>query len=127
MLGDVLFADVNRANQLLGTQLMGPTVGALNDLIKLTAGNAQQLVQGKNTQTGREGANALGRYTPVLSSMWYLRQAYRRVFLDQLQYLVDPEAHKNFREQEQKLRTETKQGMWWRPGEITPARAPALP
>lgn len=127
LMGDFLFADVNRQNQSLGTQLMGPTVGAINDLMKLTAGNAQQLVQGKDTHLGRETVNTLGRYAPVLSSLWYMRAAYRRVALDQLQYLLDPEAHKNFREQEQRLRTETKQGMWWKPGSIVPDRAPALP
>lgn len=127
LLGDFLFADNSRQNQSLGATLMGPTVGAANDLMKLTVGNAQQLAQGKNTNIGRETVNTIGRYTPVLSSLSYARAAYRRVVLDQLQYLVDPEAHKNFRDQEQRLRTETKQGMWWKPGAILPDRAPAQP
>jgi hypothetical protein len=126
LLGDYLFADVNRQGQSLAQQISGPTVGLVGDLWKLTAGNLQQLVQGKPTHAGREAVNTLGRYTPVLSSLWYLRAGYRRVVLDQLQYLTDPEAHKSFREQEQRLRNETRQGMWWAPGAIAPSRPPAL-
>ncbi|WP_210419194.1 hypothetical protein, partial [Bradyrhizobium sp. NAS80.1] len=125
LLGDYLFSDVNRQGQSLAQQISGPTVGLVGDLWKLTAGNVQQLVQGKPTNIGRETVNTLGRYTPVLSSLWYLRAAYRRVVLDQLQYLTDPDAHKSFREQEQRLQNETRQGMWWAPGEILPRRAPA--
>jgi hypothetical protein len=125
--GDFLFADVNRQDQNLATQIMGPTVGLATDISKLTVGNVQQAIQGKPTHLGREAVNKVGRYVPVASSLWYARAAYRRVVLDQLQYLTDPEAHKNFREQEQKLRTETGQGMWWKPGDLTPSRAPALP
>ena len=40
-------------------------------------------------------------------------RAYRHAALDQPRYLL-AEA-KNFREREQRLRNETKQGMWWRP------------
>jgi hypothetical protein len=122
--GDFMFADVNRQGHSLAEQIAGPTVGLAGDLWKLTAGNLQQAIQGKTTNVGREAVNKLGRYTPVLSSLWYERAAYRRVILDQLQYLADPEAHRNFREQEQRLRSETGQGMWWRPGEVMPDRAP---
>lgn len=123
--GDFMFADVNRQGHSLEKQIAGPTVGMVGDLSKLTIGNLQQAIQGKNTNVGREAVNTLGRYTPIASSLWYTRAAYRRVVLDQLQYLADPEAHKSFREQEQRLRSETKQGMWWRPGEVLPDRAPA--
>jgi hypothetical protein len=127
LLGDFMFADVSRQNQSLGSTLMGPTIGGVNDLMHLTVGNVQKAVAGKNTHVGREAVNTLGRYAPVASSLWYTRAGYRRVVLDQLQYLLDPEAHKNFREQEQRLHTETRQGMWWRPGDITPSRLPQLP
>lgn len=127
LLGDFLFADVNRYGGSLAQTIAGPTVGLVGDLFGLTVGNAQQLLQGKPTHAGRELVKTLGRYTPVASSLWYMRAAYRRVVLDQLQYLTDPEAHKSFREQEQRLQNETKQGMWWAPGETTPRRAPALP
>jgi hypothetical protein len=53
--------------------------------------------------------------------------AYQRMFLDQLQYLTDPDAHKHFREQQQNLKRETGQGYWWAPGDMTPQRSPEAP
>lgn len=127
LLGDFLFADVSRQNQSLAVTLMGPTIGLGNDLWKLAVGNAQKVIQGKKTSIGREAVNTLGRYSPIASSLWYTRAAYRRVVLDQLLYLTDGEAHKNFREQQQRLHRETRQGFWWAPGQIAPDRAPSLP
>lgn len=127
LLGDFLFADVNRMGHNLGEQLAGPTVGLVTDLSKLTVGNVREAVQGKDTHIGREVVNFLGRYTPVASSLWPTRAAYRRIFLDQLQYLADPDASKAFRAQESKLRSETRQGFFWPPGDVLPARAPQLP
>jgi hypothetical protein len=68
----------------------------------------------------------IGRYTPFASTAPFVRTAYRRMFLDQLQYLVDPEAHKYFRDQKSRMHKETKQGFWWRPGETMPSRSPDL-
>ncbi|KIZ47398.1 MULTISPECIES: hypothetical protein [Rhodopseudomonas] len=126
LLGDFMFADASRQNQSLASTIAGPTVGAANDLMKLTVGNAQELLRGKDTHAGREAVNTLGRYMPVASSLWYMRTAYRRVMLDQLQYLADPEAHKNFRQQEQRLQSESHQEFWWRPGNTSPSRAPQM-
>jgi hypothetical protein len=64
--------------------------------------------------------------TPLLSTHWALRAAYNRVILDQLQFMADPEAHDRFRKAESRLRRETGQGYWWRPGESAPERAPAV-
>lgn len=126
LMGDFMFSDVNRFGHSLGEQLLGPTVGALSDISKLTVGNIQQAIQGKKTNAGREAVNFVGRYTPVASSLWYTRLGYRRVFLDQLQYLADPEAHKAFRDAQRRTMRETHQGYWWPPGEAAPARAPEV-
>ncbi len=127
-IGDLLFSDVTRQDQGLASTLMGPTVGLINDTaFQFVVKNAQKLSQGKPTHIGREAVNLAGRYTPVLSSLLVTREAYRRMFLDQLQYLADPEAHKNFREQEQRLRRDTRQEFFWPPGQMAPERAPALP
>lgn len=132
LLGDFLFADVNRFGHTLGEQLAGPVIGAVTDATRLTLGNLTQALQNvfgdkpKDTHFGREIAQNAGRYTPVLSSLWYTRAAYRRVFVDQLQFLLDPAAHKSFREQEQRLLRETRQGQFWRPGELAPERMPQL-
>ncbi|MDP3554822.1 hypothetical protein [Methylocystis sp.] len=64
--------------------------------------------------------------TPLLSTHWALRAAYNRLLLDQLQFMADPEAHDKMRKMESRVRRETGQGFWWRPGETTPARLPEL-
>ncbi len=71
---------------------------------------------------GPEVARFAGHNTPVVSSLWYLRAAWQRVMVDQLQYLTDPNAHRAFRNREQTLRRETGQGFFWRPGEMAPDR-----
>lgn len=124
IMGDFLFADVNRFGHSLGETLLGPTIGLASDAFKLTGGNLQQLIQGKDTKAGREAVQFGARYTPVLSSLWYTRAAYRRVFLDQLQFALDPEAHRAFSDQAQRMRRETRQEFWWPPGETAPRRAP---
>lgn len=126
LMGDFLFADQNRLGQSLGEQLAGPTIGAASDALKITVGNVQAAATGKDPHVGRDVVNAAGRYTPVLSSLWPLRAAYRRVFLDQLQYLVDPEASRNFAEAQKRLRRETGQDFTWHPGDMAPTRPPDL-
>jgi hypothetical protein len=126
ILGDFMFADVNRLGQSVGATVAGPVVGAANDVLRFTVGNAREALAGQKTHIGREAVNLAGRYVPVVSSLWQTRAAYRRIVLDQLQYLVDPEAHRNFREQEQRLKRETGQGFFWPPGKGSPTRPPQL-
>lgn len=64
--------------------------------------------------------------TPMLSTAWYARAAFQRILLDGLQYEMDREAHVKQRRSEDRLRKETGQYMWWRPGEVLPSRAPRL-
>jgi hypothetical protein len=126
LMGDFLFADQNRLGQSAAEQVAGPTLAATSDALKLTVGNVQAVVQGKDPRLGRDVTNTAGRYTPVLSSLWPLRAAYRRVFLDQLQYLLDPEAARAFGEQQGRLRRDTRQEFFWEPGDLAPTRAPRL-
>jgi hypothetical protein len=128
LMGDFLFADVNRFGQSLGETIAGPTVGAASDALRVTAGNVQKVATGKakDINLGRDAVGIVGRYTPVLSSYWPLRAAYRRVFLDQVQYLVDPEASRQFSEQQGRMRRETGQEFFWTPGEALPRRGPDL-
>lgn len=126
LIGDFMFADQNRLGQSLGEQLAGPVVGAGSDALKLAFGTPQALMQGKDPHFGRKLVQTAGRYTPVLSSHWALRAAYRRVFLDQVQYLVDPDASRAFAEAEGRLRRDTRQEFFWPPGQVQPTRAPDL-
>lgn len=124
VMGDFLFADQTRFGHSFAETLAGPSVGLISDAFKLTVGNVQEAVTGKKTNAGREVVKTLGKYVPVVSTLPYTRAAYQRLFLDQLQYATDPDAHKFFRDQQQRLKRETGQGYFWPPGQTSPERAP---
>ena len=52
------------------------------------------------------------------------RLAMRRVLLDELQKVADPDAYSAFRRKASKLKTQFKTGYWWAPGGTGPRRAP---
>lgn len=128
VMGDFLFSDATRFGKLASV-VGGPTGGLISDAIQGptgVVGNVQKGLTGQKTHVARDLVNFAGRYTPLLSSLPYTRMPYRRMFLDQLQYLTDPDAHKNWREQQNRMRRETNQGYFWRPGEMTPERSPVF-
>lgn len=94
--GDFLFSDVNRFGGGVAQTIAGPGVGFLDDMLRFSVGNVQEVIAGEDTGAGKEFVNILRRYTPG-GSLWYLRAAYEREVLDQLQTLLDPGAAKSFR------------------------------
>lgn len=123
--GDFMFSELNRYGGGLATTLAGPLVGKANDFWNLSAGNAVQLASGEKTHFGRE----LIRFSKGLipgGNLWYLKLAFERTVLDQLQWLADPEAAKAFRAQQQFWKREFGQEFYWAPGSLTPERAPAF-
>jgi hypothetical protein len=123
--GDFMFADANRLGYSLGEQLLGPTVNLVTDVSKFVLGGLQKTAGGEETSMGKQGVALLRRYTPG-ATLWYLRAGWDRVVMDQLEYLVDPEAHKSMRRREQRARNDTGQEFFWRPGQTTPGRAPNM-
>lgn len=123
--GDFLFSDLNRYGGGFARTLAGPLVERLSDAWTLTGGNVMEAIEGKDTHIGREFVKFLRGNTPG-GTIWYVRQAYERVLLDQLQFLVDPEANKAFKRQQQNWLRNTGQEFYWRPGEVLPARLPDL-
>lgn len=127
LLGDYLFQDYTRYGNSPIEQLAGPTFGLISDGLKLIVGNAQKALTGKPTHVGREAVRTLGRNVPIVSSHPFTRGAYQRLVLDQLEYLVDPEAHKYFNDKKQRMYRETGQRFYWQPGELGPDRGPDWP
>lgn len=117
--GDFLFSNVNRYGGGFSTTLGGPLVGRANDFWNLTAGNAIQLASGEKTHFGRELVKFARGNIPG-GNIWYMRLAFERTVLDQLQYLADPEANKAFKRQQRFWQREFGQEYWWKPGELTP-------
>ena len=127
LMGDFLFSDQNRFGQSPLESFLGPTYGLGKDITETFISNPARFIRGDKSRFGRDIVSlGFGRYVPALPSLWYTRLAYRRLFIDQLQKLVDPDAHQHFRQQEQRLYRETGQDYFWRPGETSPERAPTM-
>lgn len=123
--GDFLFANINRFGGGFTQTLGGPVVQRADDLWNLTAGNLVQLASGEKTQFGRELVRFLKGNVPG-SNIWYIRTAWERNVMDQLQFLMDPEAAKAFKRQQRYWQRNYGQEYWWRPGERLPDRAPDM-
>ena len=113
ILGDFLYAATSRFGGGLSTTIAGPVAGLAQDTLALTAGNAIEAVQGKDTNIGRETVAYFSRYNPT--NLWWSRLAMERVVWDNLQRLADPEADKRFRTQLARLKKQTGQQYWWSP------------
>lgn len=123
--GDFMFADVNRYGSGLGATLTGPLIERIDNLRNLTIGNMAELAAGKETQIGKELVRFARGNVPG-GNIWYMRLAWERLVLDQLQYLADPEANKAFKRQQQNWKKNTGQEFFWAPGETAPSRAPNI-
>jgi len=121
--GDFMFANVNRYGASLGSTLGGPTLQRVSDFWNLTAGNVIQLASGEKTHFGRELVKFARGNIPG-GNIWYLKLAFEREVLDQVQFLVDPEANKAFKRQQQFWRRNFSNEFYWAPGERLPSRAP---
>lgn len=121
LFGDFVKANENRFGQGLGSALLGPGIAFLSDSFSLTLGNAMQGLRGEKMQIGREVVQYAGRYMPVLSSHWAVRGAYRRLVLDNLQWMVDPEADKQFKAQAARAKKNGTE-FFMPPGAMTPSR-----
>ena len=123
--GDFFFADVNRFGGGLAETAAGPVVGLASDIQRLTVGNLQQAANGDETNFGRDATEFARRYTPG-SSIWYLRNVWDRMMVDQFQNLIDPEIESYRNRKVARQERTTGNGYYWAPGDALPSRAPDL-
>lgn len=123
--GDFLQAGENRFGGGLAETLAGPVVGLGSDLLKFTVGNLGQLVQGEDTNAGREATKLLRQNTPG-ASLWYASLAANRLVFDTIQRIVDPEAEQAWRRAERRRIRDTGNASYWQPGAMFPTRGPDL-
>lgn len=124
IMGDYLKAAVSSRNQKdIAATIVGPQWGFAGDTLALAFGNAGQYFGDEKPNFGREAVKYANRYAP---DVFYTRLALDRMVWDNLQKMVDPDAHQTFRRIEERARKETDQRFWWRPGRTTPDRGPAL-
>jgi hypothetical protein len=122
ILGDFMFSNTNRFGAGLTETLTGPTGELFDSVVKFTHGNILEAVKGEETNILGEAVQLLDRYTP---DVWQTYLFSNAVF-DQLEMMADPDAAKKFNRQIRKRRTEYDQDYWWKPGELTPDRAPDI-
>jgi hypothetical protein len=125
--GDLLKTAVGGAGsqEQLGSLLAGPPgqlVGAGSDL---TLDQYRKWTNGEGTDFGKTTAKHLRRWLPG-SNLWYARLALDRFVFDEIQQSIDPNYMDSFRRQEERLRKNTGQKFWWRPGRAQPDRQPDL-
>ncbi len=131
-LGDYILGTMTDNVRSGGEMLFGPVVGDVMN----TVGEVGKLLgnwalpknhpsrKSSQSRVSEFGVNTLRYSTPVASTLWYLRAAYNRMILDQLQAVIDPDGLRQFRKQEQNLLRGKHQRFWWTPGEVWPGRMP---
>jgi hypothetical protein len=125
--GDLLYATETRHGAGIAGVVAGPTAGTATDFAQVTYGALRKRLAGTDEKTnfGRELTNVVRRYTPG-ASLWYVRAAWERVAMDNLQRMLDPEADASFRRKIQNAKRDYKQEFWWQPGTSSPQRGPRL-
>lgn len=125
LFGDFLFSDYSRFGRDPITEGMGPSVGLADDLLKLTNGNLYKQMDDMESGKDRPQKVGLGAFKIMkenipLGNLWYSRLAVERLILDNLERMIDPSFDQRVRKYEKKLKKETGQEFWWRPGEARP-------
>jgi hypothetical protein len=126
--GDLLYATETRHGAGIAGVVAGPTAGTATDFAQVTYGALRKRLAGTDEKTnfGRELTNVVRRYTPG-ASLWYVRAAWERVAMDNLQRMLDPEADASFRRKIQNAKRDYSQEFFWKPGGgAIPQRGPRL-
>lgn len=124
--GDFIGPSVqNRFGDDLAGTTAGPMVGFASDLGRLTIGNVAQLVQGEDTDAGRDLVRFVRHNVPGANVWWY-SNVFQRGVMDYVQRALDPEAEAAWRRAERKRVKDYGNPAYWPPGAPLPRRAPDL-
>ena len=123
--GDFLYSDIDRYGHKFTTTALGPVAGLIDDMMSLTAGNAKEALSGQDTKLARDLLKFGKDYMPG-GNIWYTRLALERLVFDQLREEVDPKANRAWRRIERRMKKESGQEFWWRPGKTAPSRPPNI-
>lgn len=124
-LGDLLFKDPTEqrsgsVEQTVGT-ILGPAAGAAAGLAgDVLFVNAWEAAKGKDTHAGAETLKWVNSQLPY-TGIWYVKGAYERAVLNQMQEAVNPGYLGRVRARAMK---DWHQGYYWGQQELIPSRAP---
>jgi hypothetical protein len=125
IMGDFLNSSNNRFGGGFTSTVAGPIAGEVDKLLQYTIGNTIEAKDGKKTNIGRETVDMMRRLTPGANLIW-TRLATERLFFDQMQRLMDPEADDAWRRRVRNRRRDVGNEFWWAPGEASPRGAPSF-
>lgn len=120
--GDFLFADYTQYGTSIGGVLGGPLIGDIENVMRMTMGNVQKDAAGKKLDVGAEAVKFLKGHVPG-ANLWYTKAATDRLIFNKLQDMASPGYTQRM---EQRARQQFNQQYYWRPGSVTPDRAPDL-
>ncbi len=131
--GDFFYSSSNRFGGGFGQTITGPVVSFLGDVANLAIYNP--LKMGYNlfvdddkkakVNMGGDVSNFIKRYT-LGASLWYVRLAFERLFVDLLQEMIDPEFNKKVQRKEKRERKQSGREYWWGGGQTLPERKPEI-
>ena len=114
--GDFFFAEQNRYGGGFARTLAGPLTGEMTSALNLTLGNVTQFLSDEEMNLGSETIKMMKSNTPG-GSIWYARLAWERNVLDQLQWLIDPEAQSAFKRKVRRAKKQYNQDYFSKPGD----------
>lgn len=86
---DFLFSDQTQYGSSIAGAIGGPILSDADDFLKLTMGNIQRTVEGKDTDTGARAVRMLKGKVPF-ANLWYTKAATDRMIFNQLQEMASP-------------------------------------
>ncbi|RJL02364.1 hypothetical protein [Paracoccus siganidrum] len=123
VIGDIVATGESSWGGGYGSWVAGPGFQLMDDVWRLSVGNAIELMGGQETKAGREFVRFLKRYTPG-SDLPYAGLAIDRLVWSSLQRLLDPEAEEAFTMAARRNEKDGGSPGWWLPGSPAPGRAP---
>lgn len=129
-LGDFLASDVSSYGRGILESLSGPAAGIVLDTGQFVWQNLHDAMTRQNPsrkslyEKSTDFFLKEARANTPMATLWWLRAAFQRMVLDQLQYAIDPNATKKFRAAENRFQKENHRSLWWKMGEMLPDHWP---
>jgi hypothetical protein len=122
LIGDFLFADVNRYGGGLATTLAGPMVGDFEEIVmKFVLGTAKDVLAAEQDIHERMmamGGRLVQKYSP--GQLFYTKLLFDRYMFDQINKQMDPDFRTKQRRSASRRKEDFGNQYWWKPGEFQP-------
>jgi hypothetical protein len=123
-IGDALVSGGDSVHgNILGNLI--PGANFFLDVAGNTVGLGKDALTGDFKKMPARSAKILGKVMPGQTAPVF-GLLFKRYINDQILAMTDPEAHRKFRGKEKQMKNTTGTQSWWKPGELTPGRAPDL-